>query len=187
MSTERRRVITWQDPMATASVGRTLSGLDYLRALQSGALPPPPSRELIGFDFEVIEPGRVVLVMTPAEYHYNPLGSVHGGIAATLLDSVMGCAVHSMLPAGRGYTTIEIKVNYLKPMTVETGLVRAEGKTIQVGRQIAMAEARIADAEGRLYAAATTTCLVFDLPAQGVPQAGVPQAGVPRTVAAARG
>jgi uncharacterized protein (TIGR00369 family) len=101
---------------------------------------------------------------TPPEFHYNPLASVHGGIVATLLDSVMGCAVHSKLPRGRGYTTVEIKVNYVRPVTAATGRVRAEGTTIHVGRQIATAEGRLVDAAGRLYAHATTTCLVFALP-----------------------
>ncbi|MBI3516490.1 MAG: PaaI family thioesterase [Proteobacteria bacterium] len=161
---ERRRVVTWQDPVATARAGLALSGLDYLNAVVGGALPPPPITALVGFTLETVEPGRAMMVLTPGEHHYNPLGAVHGGIAATLLDSVMGCAVHTTLPVGRGYTTVEIKINYLKAMTATTGAVRAEGKIVQVGRQIAMAEGRITDDAGRLYAAGTATCLVFDLP-----------------------
>jgi uncharacterized protein (TIGR00369 family) len=102
--------------------------------------------------------------LLPAEEHYNPIGSVHGGIIATLLDSVMGCAVHSLLPQGRGYTTLEIKVNYLRAVTHATGRITAEGSALHLGRQMATAEARLRDGSDRLYAHATTTCLVFDLP-----------------------
>jgi uncharacterized protein (TIGR00369 family) len=163
VSAERERVVTWQDPAAAARAGRALSGIEYLDAIRTRALPAPPVAALIGFEIEAVEPGRVVMVLTPGEHHYNPLGAVHGGIAATLLDSVMGCAVHTSLPAGRGYTTIEIKVNYLKPITAATGPVRAEGTVVQVGRQIAMAEARLTDATGRIYAAGSSSCLIFDL------------------------
>jgi len=160
----RTRTIAWEDPLATAGEGLAMAGLDYLQAILRGALPPPPIMALVGFGLREVESGRVVMALTPGEHHYNPLGSVHGGIAATLLDSVMGCAVHSTLPKGRGYTTVEIKVNYLRAMTAGLGEVRAEGKIIQVGGRIAMAEGRLTDREGRLYAAGTTTCLVFDLP-----------------------
>jgi uncharacterized protein (TIGR00369 family) len=102
--------------------------------------------------------------MIPAEYHYNPLGSVHGGILATLLDSVMGCAVHSTLPKGRGYTSLEIKVNYVRAVTGESGELSAEGRMVHGGRRSAVAEGRVVDAKGRLCATASTTCLVFDLP-----------------------
>lgn len=161
----REHSFRWEDPLATARRGFQMSGRDYLDAIRRGELPPAPIGQLMGFSFEEVEEGRVKMRLVPAEYQYNPIGVVHGGIAATLLDSVMGCAVHSALPAGRGYTTIEIKVNYLRAMRVETGPVMAEGKVIQLGRQIAMAEGRITDKQGRLYAAGTTTCLVFDRPA----------------------
>jgi uncharacterized protein (TIGR00369 family) len=110
------------------------------------------------------EPGRIVFQGTPAREHYNPLGSVHGGYFCTLLDSAVGCAVQSMLPKGFGYTTLEIKVNLIRAMTDKTGPVRAEGKVIQVGKQVGTAEGRIVDANGKVYAHATTTCLVFALP-----------------------
>ena len=108
-----------------------------------------------------VSEGRVVFTAEPAEYHYNPLGTVHGGIAATLLDSAMGCAVQSMLPHGGGYTTLELKVNYLRPMTSKTGTVYAEGKIIHVGGRTATAEARLMDASGKLYAHGTTTCILL--------------------------
>jgi uncharacterized protein (TIGR00369 family) len=110
------------------------------------------------------EPGRIVFQGSPGQQHYNPLGSVHGGYFCTLLDSAVGCAVHSVLPQGMGYTTLELKVNLIRALTAGTGPVRAEGKVIQVGNRVGIAEGRIVDAEGKLYAHATTTCLVFPLP-----------------------
>jgi uncharacterized protein (TIGR00369 family) len=118
--------------------------------------------DLMGFEFHEIEEGRVVFECIPAEYHYNPIGAVHGGLACTLADSAMGCAVHTMLPAGVGYTTLEIKTNLLRLITVETGRLLCEGKTIHVGGRIATAEARLTDEAGKLYAHATTTCMVFE-------------------------
>jgi uncharacterized protein (TIGR00369 family) len=111
--------------------------------------------------FVEVEEGRAIFEGEPTEYHYNPIGVVHGGLAATLLDSAMGCAVHSMLPVGVGYTTLEIKVNYLRALTSETGTVRAEGRVIKVGGRVAVAEGRITDAAGNLYAHSTTTCLIL--------------------------
>ena len=157
----RTRTITWEDPAPGARVGRTMSGLDYLKALQEGVIPPPPIAVLMDMSIVEVSEGRVVFAAQPAEYHYNPLGTVHGGLAATLLDSAMGCAVHSTLPAVTGYTTLELKVNYLRPMTHETGPVYCEGKVIHVGGRIATAEGRLTDADGRLYAHGTTTCIIL--------------------------
>src|SRR6059058_4789426 len=111
------RVITWEDPTAAVQKGKTISGIEYLKALQSGELPPPPIASLMGMWITEVSEGRVVFAAEPAEYHYNPLGTVHGGVAATLLDSALGCTVQSMLPSGTGYTTLELKVNYLRPLT----------------------------------------------------------------------
>jgi uncharacterized protein (TIGR00369 family) len=167
MSESRReRTIRWDDPLATARNGLAMAGRDYLAAMQSGELPLPPICHLLGFSIGEFEQGRVTMRLVPGEHHYNPLGVVHGGVAATLLDSVMGCAVHSALPAGRGYTTLEIKVNYLRAVAVDTGEITAEGRVIHVGRQTAMAEGRITDGHGTLYAAGVETCLVFDRPAE---------------------
>jgi uncharacterized protein (TIGR00369 family) len=110
------------------------------------------------------EPGRIVFQGTPGRQHYNPIGSVHGGYFCTLLDSAVGCAVQSMLPKGMGYTTLELKVNLIRALTDKTGPVRAEGKVIQVGGRVGIAEGRIIDADGKLYAHASTTCLIFPLP-----------------------
>lgn len=158
---ERRHTIEWQDPRATAAQGLSMAGLDYIRAIRDGRLPAPPIAKLIGFDISEVEEGRIVMTLRPGEQHYNPLGIVHGGVAATLLDSVMGCAVHSTLPAGTGFTTLEIKVNYLRAMTADTGVVRAEGTIVHAGRQTAVAEGKILDASGRVCAVASTTCLIM--------------------------
>jgi len=108
-----------------------------------------------------VSEGRAVFLVEPSEYHYNPIGVVHGGLAATLLDSAMGCTVHSTLPVGASYTTLEIKVNYIRPMSAETGLVRCEANIIHAGGRTAIAEGKIIDTKGKLYAHGTTTCLIF--------------------------
>jgi uncharacterized protein (TIGR00369 family) len=158
---ERRRTITWEDPTDSVQKGKTMSGIEYLRAIASGELPPAPIANLIGMEMAEVDEGRVVFAAEPAEYQYNPLGTVHGGIAATLLDSAMGCAVQSMLPAGTGYTTLELKTNYLRAMTSRTGVVYCEGKIIYVGGRVATAEGRLTDASGKLYAHGTTTCILL--------------------------
>lgn len=157
----RVRTVRWKDPMAGAKAAAGMSGLEYLRAILRGEQPAAPIAELIGFALSEVEEGRVVFECVPAEYHYNPIGSAHGGLACTLVDSAMGCAVHTMLPAGVGYTTLELKTNLLRPITVETGRLLCEGRAIHVGGRIATAEARLTDEAGRLYAHATTTCMVF--------------------------
>jgi uncharacterized protein (TIGR00369 family) len=143
------------------AVMASMPGVEFVRAMFAGKLPAPPiMRTIEPFDSSV-EPGIVVMHSVPGFRHYNPIGSVHGGYAATLLDSAMGLAVHSMLPPGTGYTTLEFKVSFIKGMTEDTGTVRTEGRTLNVGRRTATAEARITDSKGRLLAHATTTCLVF--------------------------
>jgi uncharacterized protein (TIGR00369 family) len=142
----------------------SMPGIDFVRAIFAGKLPSPPIMQTIALFDCTAEPGVVVLHSIPGFRHYNPIGSVHGGYAATLLDSAMGLAVHSMLPAGTGYTTLEFKISFIRGMTKDTGPVRSEGCTLNVGRRTATAEARITDAKGRLVAHATTTCLVFEIP-----------------------
>ncbi len=160
----RERSFTWSDPSLSAEASRTMAGLELIRALRDGSVPPPPVIDLVGISLTEVDEGRVVMCLTPAEYHYNPIGSMHGGILATLLDSVMGCAVHTTLPKGRGYTSLEIKVNYVRAVTNASGELSAEGKIVHGGNRSAVAEARVVDAKGRLCATASTTCLVFDLP-----------------------
>lgn len=157
----RTRTVSWQDPALGLERSKGMSGLEYLKAMQSGAMPPPPIAVLMGFGMSEVSEGRVVFTAEVAEYQYNPLGTVHGGMAATLLDSAMGCAVQSTLPVGAGYTTLEIKVNYMRAMTTKTGTVYCEGKIIYVGGRTATAEGRITDEQGKLYAHGTTTCILF--------------------------
>jgi uncharacterized protein (TIGR00369 family) len=159
--TARTRTISWEDPMAGAALAPTMSGLEYLRAMLRGELAPPPILPLLGMEFIEVEEGRAVFALEPDEYHYNPIGTVHGGVACTLFDSAMGCAVHSTLPASTRYTTLELKVNFLRPLSRETGRVLCEGKTIHVGGRVATAEARLVDTAGQLYGHATTTCMIF--------------------------
>jgi uncharacterized protein (TIGR00369 family) len=141
----------------------SMAGIDFVRAMFAGKFPSPPIMENIGIFDPTAEPGLVVMKSIPGFRHYNPIGSVHGGYAATLLDSAMGLAVHSMLPAGSGYTTLEFKVSFIKGMTKDTGTVRTEGRILNVGRRAATAEARITDSSDRLLAHATTTCLIFEV------------------------
>jgi uncharacterized protein (TIGR00369 family) len=150
-----------------AEMMASMAGIDFIRAIFDGKLPAPPIMQNIEpFDYSA-EPGVVTFNSIPGFRHYNPIGSVHGGYAATLLDSAMGLAVHSMLPAGTGYTTLEFKISFIRGMTKDTGVVRSEGRTLNVGRRAATAEARITDTKGHLLAHATTTCLVFEIPAGG--------------------
>jgi uncharacterized protein (TIGR00369 family) len=139
-----------------------MSGLEHLEAIRDGRFPPPPIAELLGFELAEVGHGRATFAVVPGVQHYNTIGVVHGGLAATLLDSAMGCAVHSTLPRGRFYTTLEIKANYVRAVTAASGELRAEGRVLHAGRQSATAEARLVDRGGKLYAHATTTCLVFD-------------------------
>ena len=157
----RTRTVSWEDPRSLAGAAHGLTGMEYLRKIVAGELPPPPMAVLMGFGLAELEEGRAVFTVEPAEFHYNPIGVVHGGLAATLLDSAMGCAVHSVLPANAGYTTLEIKVNYVRAMTAETGPVRCEASVIHVGGRTATAEGRIIDAAGKLYAHGTTTCIIL--------------------------
>ena len=142
---------------------RTLDGMTMFREMIAGRLPAPPLARALGFEIVEAEFGKVVFGYTPVFDHYNPLGTVHGGIAATLLDSGMGCCIPTTLKAGTGYTTIEIKVNYVRAMTEKTGPVRAEGRTINVGSRIATSEGKLVDTAGKLLAHGTTTCLLFPI------------------------
>lgn len=143
------------------------TGLEIMQAMLAGELPYPHIAETLDFSLVEVGPGKAVFQGTPQLKHYNPLGSVHGGWYATLLDSALGCAVHTMMPAGRGYTTAELSVNIVRPATDKTGPLRAIGSVIHCGRQLATAEGRIVGADGKLYAHATTTCLVFEVPGRG--------------------
>jgi len=140
------------------------NGLQQMQALLDGQAPPPPISETLDFTLIAVEDGKAVFQGRPQFKHYNPLGGVHGGWFATLLDSALGCAVHTTLPAGRGYTTLEFKVNLVRGLNDKVPLVRAIGRVVHRGRQVTTAEADLVGHDGRLYAHATTTCLLFDLP-----------------------
>jgi uncharacterized protein (TIGR00369 family) len=140
-----------------------ISGLDFLRGIVEGTLPAPPITETLGFTLAEVAPGFALFTMTPAFKHYNPIGTVHGGVAATLLDSCMSCAIQTNFAVGTGYTTLEIKINYVRAITQDTGPIRAEGRSLYVGRRSATAEGKIIDAKGTLLAHGTTTCLVFGI------------------------
>jgi uncharacterized protein (TIGR00369 family) len=136
-------------------------GLSFLKAIAERRLPTPPIADLLDFALTEVEYGRALFEGLPSYRHYNPIGTVHGGYAATLLDSALGCAVHSTLQQGEAYTTLELKVNLVRPITQDTGRIKAEGKIIHRGRTVGTADAHLRDAEGKLYAHATTTCMIF--------------------------
>jgi uncharacterized protein (TIGR00369 family) len=153
--------VKWDDPMPLAEAGRSMAGIEFLRAIRDGTLPHPPICALLGYRLTEVEAGHAVFEITAGERHYNPIGVVHGGIAMTLLDSAMGCAVQTRMPAGGGYTTLEAKTNLVRAITSETGPLRAIGKVLHAGKRIATAEGRLEDRAGKLYAHATSTCIVL--------------------------
>jgi uncharacterized protein (TIGR00369 family) len=158
----RTRTFSWTDPAVSALDGLKLAGLDYILAIVRGLLPAPPIARLLGFEIVDAQEGRAVFAMEPAEWMYNPLGSVHGGVAATILDSCMGCAVHTTLAAGVGYTTTDLQVRYIRAIGDDTGRVLAEGRVVHSGKRTATAEGRLfAESDERLLAHGTTGCVVF--------------------------
>jgi uncharacterized protein (TIGR00369 family) len=158
---ERTRTHSWDDPIATATAAATMSGLEFLTAIANGDLPSAPISSTLGFDAVAFGPGWARFDFTPGEHHYNPIGSVHGGVISTLLDSALSCAVHTTLDAGVGYTTVDLRVSFVRPLTATTGTVRCEGRVIHAGSRVATAEGRITDAHEKLYAHATATCLIL--------------------------
>ena len=161
---ERSRVVTWDDPIASWKAARELGGIDVLRAIEGGDLPPPPVARLIGLEIEQVSEGLVTFAFEPAEFHYNPLGTVHGGVISTLLDSALGCAVQTKLANGLAYTTVDLNVSFIRPVTLATGRLYARAETVNVGRRVGTARSTLEDADGKLYATATCSCLIFDLP-----------------------
>jgi uncharacterized protein (TIGR00369 family) len=157
----RERTFTWDDPVAIARAGAGLSGAEFFTAIAAGEISPPPIMQALDLEAATFAEGRAVFRVTPQEFHYNPLGTVHGGVFATLLDSACGCAVHTMLPAGVFYTSLDLSVKFLRPVTVATGPITAEGTVVHLGRRTALAEAKITDAAGKVYATATSSCLLL--------------------------
>ena len=158
---ERSRTVTWHEPGPSTAKGMTMAGVDYLRAIAAGELPQPPIAGLMRFEMVSADPGRVVFTCEPDESAYNPIGAVHGGLVCTLLDSALGCAVHTQLPAGIGYTSIEIKINYLRGVNAASGLLTAHGWVTKPGRRVAFVDGDLRDAAGRLVATATGSCLII--------------------------
>jgi uncharacterized protein (TIGR00369 family) len=157
----RTKTVTWEDPLGLAERARDMSGLEAMQAIASGELPPPPIAQLLGFEIPEASEGRARFALRGGEEHYNPLGVIHGGVTATLLDSAMGCAVQTTLPAGVGYTTLELKVNFVRAARAGMRLV-ADAEVIHRGRTVATAEGRMIDGDtGKLLAHATTTCLII--------------------------
>ena len=163
----RTRTITWYDPMPTAAAATAMRGIDLLRAIGDGTLPPAPIASVFGLRGVEVGDGRVVFECEPDQSAYNPIGVVHGGLVCTLADTVAGCAVHSTLGAGVGYTSIDINVSYLRPVTSESGVLRATGLVTKRGRRVAFATAAIVDGTGRLVATAGSNCLIMDQPRSG--------------------
>jgi len=161
MATDRVRTYEWDDPVALAGEAPRLSGLEFLRAIMDGSLPPPPIARTLGMTLVEIGEGRAVFAFEPHEFHYNPIGAVHGGLALTMIDSATGCAVQSLLPVGVGYTTLETKANFVRAITVDAGVVRCTAETVHAGRSTATAQARVEDEHGRLLAHGTSTMLIL--------------------------
>jgi uncharacterized protein (TIGR00369 family) len=161
---ERTRTFGWTDPTEHAAMFGRRSGLELLQAMARGDFPSPPIMHLIDVaDLEVVE-GSVTVRLDPQEFHYNPLGTMHGGIISTLLDTAAACSVHSTLPAGVGYTSLDLSVKFLRPVTLATGRIVCTGSVLQKGRRTALAEARLTDSDDRLLAHATSSCMLFDMP-----------------------
>lgn len=159
----RTRELTWYDPMRLAAQAPLLPGVEFLRRMRDGAFPPPPIAAHFGLDIDEVEEGRVTFTCAPDESGFNPIGTIHGGVLCTLLDTVCGCAIQSVLPPGKGYTSVEIKVNYVKAVR-GGGTLTAEGTVVKAGSRVGFTEGAIRDASGALVATATSTLLIFDIP-----------------------
>jgi len=157
----RQRTVSWHDPAEIRALARGKTGLEFLRAMLAGEIPPPPVAELVGMQVTEVEPGRVVFVLEPAEFHLNPNGVLHGGIAALICDTACGCAVTTELPPGETCATLEIKVNYLRPVGVGTERLTCTGTVLHFGRRSALSEAKLVDPRGKLVAHATSTLMLF--------------------------
>jgi uncharacterized protein (TIGR00369 family) len=157
----RERTFSWDDPAAIARAGAGLSGAEFFTAIADGKIAPPPIMRALDLEAAEFTEGHAVFRVTPQEFHYNPLGTVHGGVFATLLDSACGCAVHTMLPEGVFYTSLDLSVKFLRSVTVGTGPITAEGTVVHLGRRTALAEAKLTDGAGKLYATATSSCLLL--------------------------
>src|SRR6201998_2180235 len=161
---EQSRMVTWHDPIATQATVASMAGLSYWSAVADGQLAPPPIGELMQTRVVDVERGRITFSCKPDASMYNPLGMVHGGAVCTLLDTVAGSALHTTLPEGVGYTSVEIKVNYLKSVTLASGDLTAVGTVVKAGSRVGFTEGAVTDASGALVATATSTLLIVDMP-----------------------
>lgn len=158
---QRERSYSWGNPLEGVTLSAALSGMEYLQAIQRGEAPASPLVNTLDFSLGELEEGKVSFYFEPQEFHYNPNGSVHGGVITSILDSAMGCALHTLLPAGTGYTTLELKVNFLKKAVIGSGLLTATGSIIHLGKSTALVEASLTDENGKKYAHAVSTCMVL--------------------------
>lgn len=158
---ERSRTFTWKDPHEGGTKARQMNGMEYFDAIRRGDIPYPPLMATLDLHAVSIEKGAAVFAFEPQEFHYNTIGSVHGGVISSVLDSAMGCAIHSTLEAGTAYTTLELKVNFIKAVTVKAGRLQAYGKIIHAGKKTALVEAQLLDEKGNLYAHGVSTCLIL--------------------------
>lgn len=174
-SRRRSRVVEWQDPKAAARAAAAMSGLEVMHALRDGRMPPPPLARLIGFRMAEVGPGRIVMELDPEQSLENTVGLLHGAVAAALLDTAMGCAISTHLPAGQTSVTLDLKLTYLRPLTVRSGLIRAEGKVVKLGRQTSYTEGFVYDGDGKLAVHATATFSMIGGPAQAGGPAAKPE------------
>lgn len=158
----RERSYTWEDPLGLAAAASGRSGLEFLRGIADGELPVPPIMATLGVSGVKFDDGTASFELTPQEWHYNPIGTVHGGVLSTMLDSALACAIHTTLPVGAGYTSLDLSVRFTRAATVESGTLTADGHVVTRGRRTATAEGHITDAAGRIVATATTTCLILE-------------------------
>jgi uncharacterized protein (TIGR00369 family) len=158
----REKTVSWYDPMPTAALAKNMSGRDFLERIRDGRIPAPPIAKLLDFSIEEVGDGRVVFGCIPDESHYNPIGLVHGGLVCTLADTVMGCAVHSLLEPGVGYTSIDLSISYLRPVHADGGKLLATGVVTKFGRRVAFSSAEIVDSDMKIVATASGSVLIFD-------------------------
>jgi uncharacterized protein (TIGR00369 family) len=158
----RERTYRWDDPLETAAAALELDGLSFIEAMRDGRIPAPPIAATLGFTLTQVSPGHAVFQLSPADFHYNPIGSVHGGVYATLLDSAAGCALQTTLPVGSRYTSLDLTVKFLRGIQAGGGTLSCEGTLLHRGRRTALAQAQLTDEAGRLYAHATSSLMIFD-------------------------
>ena len=161
--TKRTRTIEWEDPRISSRDTKNISGLAYLCAVKDGSIAPPPAAHLVGYQIVSVDAGQTVFELTPSEHHYNPFSTVHGGMLSTLLDAAMTAAVMTLLPPGKACSTLELKVNFIRPVNSRTGVIRAKASIIHAGSRVATVEGRLIDEKEKLYAHATSTCLIITL------------------------